>query len=394
MRVLIVSPEIPIPLNNGGKLRVYHLLKSLVQQGHEVTFVVYGDGTTSPHCNWFGEDRVFNLVQVTKPVKLLRIFDFICAVFRGVPYQYAYYSTRNMRKTISNLLFCGYDICMVEYLAMLDNLHFGKENYLRVIDTHNVEYRRVQQQETGYFFLHKFYSFYVKHYEKKQLNNVDTILACSDADAEYFKSNQINTPILVVPNGVDTNYYSSFRLNREYQSKRLIFIGSLDYWPNIEGLDWFVNEIWPKLLEMEPQVEFHIIGRNPGNDVIRLGTKPNVTIYGNVPDVREHLCIATIVVVPLKSGSGTRLKILEAMAAGKAIVSTSIGAEGIDYTDNFNIVIADSVKSFLNSIINLLNDQERRTKIEIKAKDLAERKYEWNKIGIYLSSSLYSLIKR
>jgi glycosyltransferase involved in cell wall biosynthesis len=380
MKILVVTPEVPYPLNNGGRLRVYHLVRCLVYSGHDVTVITYGSGPSSAKCDWFGSDRVFRLVQVPKPSRLVRIFSFLRALGSGVPYRFAFYSTGAMRKAVRRLLNNGQDICLIEYLAMACNVSFrGRCQY--IVDTHNVEYRRAEQAYSRkQSLLARLCVAHVKRYEARKLNLADCVLACSMTDAGYFRTLTTRTPIHVVPNGVDVQFYSTGH-KTESTHKTVLFVGSLDYRPNIEGLQWFINEIWPKVMSQHPEAEFHVVGRSPKEEVKTLGLRRGVKIHADVPDVREYLQTASIVVVPLKSGSGTRLKILEAMAASKPIISTTIGAEGINCTHGKNIVLADSSDAFVEAILRLLADAEYRSRIAEEAWRLVSKEYDWRSVG-------------
>ncbi|CAM3784344.1 glycosyltransferase family 4 protein [Alicyclobacillus pomorum] len=392
MKILVVTPEVPYPLNNGGRLRVYHLVRCLVYSGHDVTVITYGSGPSSLKCDWFGSDRAFRLVQVPKPSRLVRIFSFLRALGSGVPYRFAFYSTGAMRKAVRRLLNNGQDLCLVEYLAMVCNVSFrGRCQY--VIDTHNVEYRRAEQAFSRKpSLLARLYVAHVKRYEARKLNIADCVLACSETDAGYFKSLTTRAPIHVVPNGVDVQFYGT-RYKTESTHKTVLFVGSLDYRPNIEGLQWFINEIWPKVMSHYPEAEFHIVGRSPKEEVTMWNMRSGVKIYADVPDVREYLQTASIVVVPLKSGSGTRLKILEAMASRKPIISTTIGAEGINCTHGKNIVLADNSDAFVEAILRLFADAEYRSRIAEEAWRLVSKEYDWRSVGEELDRCVREIVR-
>jgi glycosyltransferase involved in cell wall biosynthesis len=159
----------------------------------------------------------------------------------------------------------------------------------------------------------------------------------------------------------------------------VVFTGSMDWEPNIDAMEYFCRDVWPTILTEFPKARFQIVGRTPHPRVRRLASE-SVEVTGSVPSVTDYLKPATVVVVPLRIGGGTRLKVYEAMAMGKALVSTSIGAEGLDFTDRRDLYIADDAKSFGDAILQLLRDTELRRQCEVNAAALAAR-YDWSQIA-------------
>jgi glycosyltransferase involved in cell wall biosynthesis len=166
----------------------------------------------------------------------------------------------------------------------------------------------------------------------------------------------------------------------------VIFVGAMDWEPNVDAMEYFCAEIWPLVLGQMPEAKLRIVGRNPVDRVRRLASD-SVEVTGRVPDVREHLREAAVVVVPLRVGGGTRLKIYEAMAAGRAVISTAVGAEGLDVHHGRDIVLANSPRSFADAVLTLLRDENLRNKYEGAARELA-RKYDWSGIALKFAQVL------
>jgi len=161
----------------------------------------------------------------------------------------------------------------------------------------------------------------------------------------------------------------------------ILFTGTISYYPNVEGILWFTKHIWPLIKQKRSSAQFCIAGKSPPAEIQALAsTDDGINVTGAVDDMRDYYASASVVVVPLRVGGGTRLKILEAMAMGKAIVSTSVGAEGIDYTNNQNIVIEDEPELFANSTVNIMHDQELRKNIEVQGRKLVEKLYDWKAV--------------
>jgi glycosyltransferase involved in cell wall biosynthesis len=206
-------------------------------------------------------------------------------------------------------------------------------------------------------------------------------VAVSENDRKLMSAWVDPARVTVVPTGVDLQQYApggSDGVGGDL-APLVVFVGAMDWEPNIDAVEYFCKEIWPSVLAQMPAARFRIVGRNPDWRV-RSFACGSVEVTGRVPEVVDHLREATVVVVPLRIGGGTRLKIYEAMAAGKAVVSTSIGAEGLDVHDGRDIVLADSALAFRDSILDLLRNRELRRRYERSAADLAAG-YGWPAVG-------------
>jgi glycosyltransferase involved in cell wall biosynthesis len=168
---------------------------------------------------------------------------------------------------------------------------------------------------------------------------------------------------------------------RQARRAHLVFTGSMDWLPNVDGMQYFVRDILPRIREAEPNATLSIIGRSPTPAVKRLALDAGIAITGRVEDVRPHIAEGSVYIVPLRVGGGTRLKIFEAMAMGKAVVSTSIGAEGLPVTTGDNVVIADEPAEFARAVVDLIRDDEWRQRIEIAARRLVVERYDWSAVS-------------
>lgn len=203
-------------------------------------------------------------------------------------------------------------------------------------------------------------------------------VVCSDADRTRILRLEAKARVVTVPNGVDTTYFDSAPGGSERQ---ILFLGTLSYLPNAEAVRFFVSRIWPALYFQDPTLRFRVVGMDPPADLLDMNSLSGVEVLGAVPDVRPYTLESAIHVVPLLSGSGTRLKILEALAQGRAVVSTSIGAEGLDLVDNEHLYIADTVDAFIAKTLRLTRDSEKRELLGTKGRARVREKYGWEKIG-------------
>ncbi len=195
------------------------------------------------------------------------------------------------------------------------------------------------------------------------------------------------TRCAVVPTGVDTEYYRPSATARV--PNNLVFTGSMDWLANQDAMLYFAAEIFPRIQAEIPNVALSIVGRNPPPRIRKLGETPGIHVTGTVSDIRPYVHGAKVYVVPLRIGSGTRLKLLEAMAMGKAIVSTGIGAEGLPVEHGHNIVLADTPAAFAAETVALLRDRERRGALGLNARETAERDHAWPQVGRVFNEICY-----
>ena len=210
----------------------------------------------------------------------------------------------------------------------------------------------------------------------------DLVLAVSETDGATFERlypRALKRPVHVVQTGVDTGYFEPLTVPE--RPAHLVFTGSMDWLPNEDGMLDFVREILPRIREVEPDTTLSIIGRAPTPAVRRLAAERGVEVTGRVDDVRPHVAAGSVYVVPLRIGGGTRLKIFEAMSMGKAVVSTTVGAEGLPVTPGRDIVIADDPERFARAVVRLLREADTRTRIEQEARRLVVEHYDWAEVA-------------
>jgi glycosyltransferase involved in cell wall biosynthesis len=398
MKILYVSIEIPQFPGGGGQIRQYNILKML-QARHEVHVI----------CPTIKGELLENLKQVCNRVimpgrhilgkvtpnwshgfilKINKHKDLLMTVMSGQPWQVQ--SNDLYRKLmipiIKRELESGlYDIIQLEHTDIAHWISDIRISIPKIVVAHNVKsilYKRYWENAKMFrrYFMQREHLCFLK-YERTHLNNYNCVVVMSEIDGDFIK--QLygeNIPVAVVHNGVDIDYFLPETKITECSAK-LIFVGSMDYLPNNEAVLYFYDNIFPLILKKYPTVTFSIVGKNPSAKVLRLARHKNITVTGFLPDTRPNMTAASIVVVPLISGSGTRLKILEAMALGKAVVSTSIGAEGIEYTDGKDIIIADTDQNFAEKVLYLLSNNDVALKIGKNARRLVEKKYAWKIIS-------------
>lgn len=274
------------------------------------------------------------------------------------------------------------DILLCDFLEMSPNVLEITE-VPRVLFEHNVEteiwHRHYMISKRP---LRKFYLFieYLKYfsYERMACACFDDVLVVSESDSRLLQQKYDVKHTAVVPTGVDTDY---FKPNCDLmQPRAVVFVGSMDWLPNQDAVEYFVADIYPKVKSRIPGVKFYIVGRRPPEKIINLAkADKSILVTGAVDDIRPYVDMARVYVVPIRIGGGTRIKIFEAMAQKKAIISTSIGAEGLPLEDGKHIIIADDPDRFAGSVIRLMNDDRLVHKIGENAYSLVIEKYGWDR---------------
>jgi glycosyltransferase involved in cell wall biosynthesis len=227
--------------------------------------------------------------------------------------------------------------------------------------------------------------------ERRYLKLADHVLAVSDTDRDFFGRIIEPGKITVIPTGVDLDFFQPAA--GEEQPNTLVFTGSMDYMPNEDGICYFIEQILPRVQSQIPNVALQVVGRRPSPRLLKLAAMtPGVKVTGGVEDIRPYVQRGSVYVVPLRVGSGTRLKIFEAMAMGKAVISTSVGAEGLPVRSEQDILIADTPEAFANAVVRLLGDHKLRGDLGRAARELVVQKDGWASVAKHFESTLETLL--
>ncbi len=384
MKILWVKPGKLLPLDTGGKLRTYNILRHLSAR-HQLTYVSYYVGTRDE----VYERNVLDLFPGTVALhiaasnsRLGRSLDYARRFFSEAPYAVSRFTAPQVRRLISPWISeRRFDVAVCDFLA-------SALNFPQQLDTptalfqHNVEtilwQRRAEQQMrwTDRVISRIEYS-KMRRFEPVQVRRFHHVIAVSEADREAMRSMVEASRISVVPTGVDLGQYR-YDPKARPSGPLVVFTGSMDWVPNIDGVEFFCKEIWPRVLEDVPEARFRIVGRDPHPRVKQLASN-SVEVTGSVPSIIDHLREAAVFVVPLRIGGGTRIKIYEAMAVGKATVSTTVGAEGLDVRHDRDILLADDPGGFSEAVVSILQQADLRRRLEAAAAATAAR-YDWSVI--------------
>lgn len=382
MKILFLSPYIPIPPTFGGSIRIYNLLKGLAKN-HYVTLLTFG---SEDKRNILEENIgiLFNDYHLVKPTwswTYRRLAQFL-SLFSSKSFFSLFTKSDEMQGKIDKLLKFGqFDVVQIEFPIMA-NFCFNT-TALKILDEHNIEYdnfRRMWEKSAAPLIkLH-----YLREYKKtrkeeiKVLKKMDLVLTVSNKDRNTIKNEIEGKPIYIIPNGVDTRYFKPEI--KPVESFSMVFTGMMAYMPNHDGMSYFLDKIFPIILNEIPVAKVYIVGNRPPKNLSRRASK-NVIITGYVPDVRPYIWKASLYIVPLRMGGGTRLKVLEALAMKKPVVSTSIGCEGIELTDNESILIADDPVDFAQKTVYLLKNALHGERIANEGYNLIHAKYDWETIS-------------
>ncbi len=340
--------------------------------------------------------RIETVAVANNQKKELKRFYQLLSLVSSKPYQYKQYHSKAMQQAIDKHLAEGdYDLLMVEFSQM--GYYSLNTDIPSFVDQHNVEYEimhRTFQTEKNPLRKLLAYSEWKKYYtqEIENCNKFTGCLTTSQRDADILQERSPNMQCHVIPNGVDSEFFQTN--NSDIDPNMVLFTGTISYYPNTEGVLWFYKEIWPLIKTKNPNATFCIAGKAPPPEIQKLAENdPSITVTGMVDDMRDYYNKAAVVVVPLRVGGGTRLKILEGMSMSKAIVSTSIGAEGIDHTDGKDILLRDTPEDFSNAVVAVMKDNDQRRALETGGRTLVEAKYDWQALSAKLSDVYEAAIK-
>jgi sugar transferase (PEP-CTERM/EpsH1 system associated) len=304
-------------------------------------------------------------------------------LLRGRPLIQSMHYDSNLAKEVHRLTSQeSYDIIHVEFSFMAPYLAFVSpwSRAKKVLSMHNVESIRFARElkfargARRLALLSDHILF--KSWEEKLVRQFDGVLAVSRSEQAWIRQHAPAAVIELAPNGVDSVYFSVSDESRANRS--IVFTALMNYPPNVDAALWFCDEILPIIHSRDPQVSFKIVGDKAGTEVFALAQRKGVHVTGRVPDIRPHLADSLAVVVPLRSGGGTRLKILEAMAMGRPVVSTYQGAEGLEATDGVNILLADTPEKFASHILDLIANPQLGRRLGIAGRKLVETRYDWS----------------
>ncbi|HVD98939.1 MAG TPA: glycosyltransferase family 4 protein [Cytophagaceae bacterium] len=380
--ILQVTNRLPYPLNDGGNIATYHVTKYLHKFGHRV---VLASINTKKHHQ---DPAKLSTIATVKTVDLdttITLAGLLKGVFQKTPYNIARFDSEAF-KTILEKIIQEEKPSVIQlegiYLATYAEAIKKKSSAPLVLRSHNIEHEiweRTAQNETN--ILKKIYlkhlSKKIRLFEQEHMHLFDGIIAITERDKMFYQNNNYKGLLKTIPAGVDLEQLSPTKPRRSELS--LCFLGSMEWMPNVQGIDWYLEKVWPILHQKYSTLTLHIAGKGM-SDEMKARKIPGVIFHGMVPDAAAFLDEHAVMIVPLLSGGGMRLKIVEAMAHRQCVLSTSVGAEGIDAVNEKEILLADTPKAFVEKTEALLNGTFNAETIGQQAEKLVQEKYSWEKL--------------
>lgn len=385
MNILMLCNKSPYPAGEGGPMAMNSIVKGLINAGHNVKILAVN--SEKYHIKEedipksYKKETNIELVDVDLSIKPIAAFK---NLFTDKSYHVERFISDNFKNKLIEILKKNkYDIVQLEMIYMAPYIETIREHSdaTIVLRAHNVEHLiwdRIAKKTK--FPLKRWYLNHLvrtlRKYEMDVINKVDGIAAITYRDAAFFRG-ETAVPVIDIPFGVNPDEF-----NPAYEVKdnpTLYHIGSMNWMPNEEGIRWFLSNVWDKVAKRNPDLQLNLAGRNMPKWLLKL-KKRNVNIVGEVPDAKEFVKNNDIAVVPLLSGSGIRIKIIESMAMGKTVVTTMVGAEGIQYSEYENIIIADSPSKMVEVICKIVKEPQEAQRIGCNARRLVEDIYDNKKI--------------
>ncbi|OIQ49171.1 hypothetical protein BerOc1_01095 [Pseudodesulfovibrio hydrargyri] len=396
MNVLVVDEDFPYPPNTGKRLRTYNLL-SRMQEKHLIHYVYHGGERELPGCpniRCHPVDKAF-----TGKSGIRFYLELLGNLASSKPYLVSRHHSPEMIRRIAGIADRErIDLVHCEWTPYTENIRSLLGRFPSVLSTHNVEshiWGRYFETERNPLKKAYIYPQWKKMaaYERAVAGLYDQVVCVSENDADFFRRCTPPERVSVVPNGVDETFFTPGGKGPE--PGNLVFTGSMDWRPNQDAVSHFVDEIFPLVRERVPDVRFHVVGRRPPDRLKAQWERvPGVVVTGTVDDVRGYIDAASVYVVPLRIGGGSRLKILEALSMAKVVVSTSVGAEGLDLDDGKHLLLRDDPQAFARAVTDVLGDGGAYGGLADAGRKRVLESYGWDAIAQTLDAAWTAATER
>jgi sugar transferase (PEP-CTERM/EpsH1 system associated) len=388
VRILWLKTELLHPIDKGGKIRTYAMLKELKRE-HHITYLTLDDGSAAPNARELAQQYCHELVTIphstSKKFSAGFYRELAANLASPLPYFMKKYESAAMRSEITERTSDrSFDILVCDFLMPAINVPDDLP-CATLLFQHNVEamiwqrHYEVQTNPIKKLYLHNQWT-KTRKFEKAACRRFDQVVAVSAKDAEIMSNQYGVEGVVDVPTGVDTDYFRPSGAISE--PNRLVFTGSMDWLPNSDAIHYFTEEILPRIKESVPDVKLTVVGRNPFPSLVELSkTDPAVEVTGRVDDVRPYIEKASAYVVPLRIGGGTRLKIFEAMAMEKPVISTSVGAEGLPVSHGEELLLADTPDTFAARVVEVLTNDALAHDLGRRSAQVVRERFGWPSVA-------------
>lgn len=391
MNILIVSAQFPYPTRSGFTTRVYQLARQLSAR-HTVTLLSYARPHERDGVAGLASQMAVRAVEMAPPSSKRKRVAQVLTIASARPYYCREVHSERMQQAIDDLCSTGnFDVIQLES-SFLCTFRFPHDTRL-VIDEHNIESELFQRMCEGERSLPRRIFNRVEYtrfrrFEEACWQRAAACVVTSEREVQAVRTSAPHTPLEVVPNAVDLDYFAPSDVPAEPHT--VIFNGTLNYRPNLDAARYLIDDIWPLVRRRYPDARLTLTGGHEGVDIRSL-TRPGVRLLGEVPDIRSHVHGAAAVAVPIRIGGGTRFKVLEALAMGKPTVSTAVGCEGVEVRDGEHLIIADEAHAFASRLCEVFENAALRDALGQAGRSLIEARYSWELAGVRLES-LYQQI--
>jgi glycosyltransferase involved in cell wall biosynthesis len=406
MQILLLTQIVPFPPDSGPKVKTYHVLRYLAEHGHRVTLVSFVRKEEERHLENL---KPYCAAIHAIPLRRSRLADvaaYAHSVLSGQPFLIVRDAKPAMQNLVCQLtrdqhfdIIHADQLTMVQYALPISNFRFPISKPALVFDAHNAVWTIVERaQQTAPFFLRPLLAreaCALKKHEGALCNAMDATLAVSEADrCALVEAGADAHKISVIPIAVDSAQLQPVKGSSD--SANILTISTLFYPPNADGVRWFINQVFPLVRLQMPEATLTIVGPRPPKDITQFAIRNSqfATVTGYVPDLTPYLERAALMVVPVRAASGMRVRILEALARGIPIVTTTTGVEGINAEPDEHLLIADAPEQFAAQVVRLLNDGALRQRLSINGRRLIEDKYDWRVVLPKLEAVYESFARR
>jgi len=400
VRILWLKTELLHPIDKGGKIRTYNMLRQL-KRDHHITYLSLDDGIAGANERHRAEEYCHELVSVPhcEQKKFSSGFyaELVLNLFSSLPYAIKKYRSSAMgEEIVKRTAAGGFDVLICDFLAPAGNVPRNL-SCPTILFQHNVEamiWRRHYEVQTNWIKKRYLYDQWrkMRSFEETMCRSFDCVIAVSPEDRQQMQEDYLASAVFEVPTGVDTDFFRPHG-SEQVNLENIVFTGSMDWLPNEDAIRYFTEQIMPRIKEAVPGITLTVVGRNPYPALVDLSKRdPSVIVTGRVDDVRPYMERAAAYIVPLRIGGGTRLKIFEAMAMEKAIVSTRIGAEGLPVQQGLDLLLADTEESFAEAVITVLRDRELALKLGARAAKTVREQFGWQNVADIFAQICFNTI--
>jgi sugar transferase (PEP-CTERM/EpsH1 system associated) len=399
MRILFINDNLPYPPISGDQIRVYNLIRRIARHHEVVLAAVVGPDENDKAAEHMREFCFRVETGIKRPRhQVTYLPGFLRSLIAGIPLEFSVQYSRELATKIRDIASkMEFDIVHVEQSLMapyMENLPLGG-HYKSILALQNIasqQFGKIARinVNTEDRLRSKIYSWQMSHWEPRCAGQFDECVTVSEPDRRLLLAANADLHVEVVPNGVDTHKYQPLAIE-DISQPSVLLIGSMSYAPCVDAALYFCNQILPRIQRALGKVQLWIVGANPVPEVVALAGE-NVHVTGRVEDVVPYYQRCAVSVVPLRAGGGTRLKILEAMALGRPVVSTSIGCEGLEVRDGEHLLIADKPEAFAAKVVQLITDVDMYRRLTTIARELVVTHYDWDAIASHLLQLYVELV--